>query len=59
MYRKLGDFNVTLPSGLIQTSVSPEAATAASQASVSAIMSSPLAWILTGLLAVVVLKGRG
>lgn len=58
MYRSLGDFNVTLPPGLIQTTVGPEAATAASQASISALVSSPLVWVLTGLLAVMVFRGR-
>jgi len=58
MYRPLGDFNVTLPSGLIQTNVSADAASAASVASIKAMMESPVVWILVGLLAYVVLKGR-
>jgi len=55
---QLGDFNITLPPGLIQTTmpVSTEAATAASTASIKEIFSSPIVWILTGLLAYMVLK---
>lgn len=56
--RNLGDFTVNLPPGLIQTNVSPEAATAASQASIDQLTKNPVVWILTGLLAFTVLKGR-
>jgi len=59
MYQQtLGDFNITLPPGLVQTNVSPDAASAASIASIQEIMRSPVVWILVGLLAVVVLKGK-
>lgn len=59
MYKTLGDFNVTLPPGLIQTTVTPESAATAAQASIASLVSSPLVWVLTGLLAVMVFRGTG
>jgi hypothetical protein len=58
--RQLGDFNITLPAGLIQTTmpVSTEAAAAASTALIKEIFSSPVVWILTGTVAYMVLSPR-
>ena len=57
--KRLGDFSINLPTGLVQTQVSADAAAAASRASIDELVKSPLAWTAVVLLGILVLrKGR-